>query len=89
MPDEKQIGLLRDMLDSAGSIHVYLQGVSRDAFMANEEKQDAVLRRFEIIGEAASKLTPETRAFRDSCLVSATSFSEYERHAQHHRPRLW
>lgn len=30
--------------------------------MANGEKQDAVLRRFEIIGEAASRLAPETQA---------------------------
>ena len=30
--------------------------------MANQEKQDAVLRRFEIVGEAASRLTPETQA---------------------------
>ena len=29
--------------------------------MANQEKQDAVLRRFEIMGEAASRLTPETQ----------------------------
>ena len=62
MPDEKQLGLLRDILDSASTIHGYLSGVSRDAFMANGEKQDAVLRRFEIIGEAASRLATETQA---------------------------
>ena len=62
MPDEKQLGLLRDILDSAGTIHGYLRGVTRAVFMANGEKQDAVLRRFEIIGEAASRLAPETQA---------------------------
>jgi uncharacterized protein with HEPN domain len=50
------------MLNSALSIRAYLDGVSREAFMANLEKQDAVLRRFEIIGEAASRLAPETRS---------------------------
>jgi uncharacterized protein with HEPN domain len=62
MPDEKQFGLLRDVLDSALTIRGYLTGVTRDAFMANGEKQDAVPRRFEIIGEAASRLAPETHA---------------------------
>jgi uncharacterized protein with HEPN domain len=62
MPDDIQHGLLRDVLDSAGAIRRYLEGVSKDSFTANSEKQDAVLRRFEIIGEAASRLSPETRA---------------------------
>lgn len=62
MLDEKQHGLLQDILDSARMIQVYLASVSETAFMANPEKQDAVLRRFEIIGEASSRLAPETRA---------------------------
>lgn len=62
MPDDKQLGLLRDILDSAVTIQGYLHEIARDAFMANSEKQDAVLRRFEIIGEAASRLAPEARA---------------------------
>ncbi|MBI5766691.1 MAG: DUF86 domain-containing protein [Verrucomicrobia bacterium] len=61
MPDDLQQALLRDLLDSARAIRRYLDGVSREAFMANAEKQDAVLRRFEIIGEAASRLSPETQ----------------------------
>jgi len=62
MLDETQTGLLRDILDSAKSIRAYLAGLTREQFMANAEKQDAVLRRFEIIGEAASRLSPETQA---------------------------
>ena len=62
MPDEKENALLRDILDSALTIRRYLDQVSREAFMANSEKQDAVLRRFEIIGEAASRLAPETQS---------------------------
>lgn len=62
MSDEKQVGVLHDMLDSALSIQGYLEGVGREAFMANTEKQDAVLRRLEIIGEAASRVSPQTQA---------------------------
>ena len=62
MPAEKQPGLLRDILDSAKAVRKYLHGVSREQFLADTEKQDAVLRRLEIIGEAASRLTAETQA---------------------------
>ena len=62
MPDDLQQALLRDLLDSARAIRRYLAGVSHEAFMADTEKQDAVLRRFEIIGEAASRLAPEAQA---------------------------
>ncbi len=62
MLSEKQHGLLRDMLDSATVIQSYLAGVTQAAFMANTEKQDPVLRRFEIIGEASNRLAPETQA---------------------------
>jgi len=62
MPADKQPGLLRDILDSAKAIQKYVTGVTRDQFMADTEKQDAVLRRLEIIGEAASRLSPETQA---------------------------
>jgi len=58
MLDKKQAGLLRDILDSALAVREYLKGVTHDAFIANMEKQDAVLRRFEIISEAASRLAP-------------------------------
>ena len=62
MLDDRQAGLLRDVLDSARLIETYLSGVSWEAFLADAEKQDAVLRRFEIVGEAASRLSPETQA---------------------------
>ncbi|HRJ02747.1 MAG TPA: DUF86 domain-containing protein [Hyphomonas sp.] len=62
MFDDRQSGLLRDMLDSALLIRTYLESVDRNAFMADSEKQDAVLRRFEIIGEAANRVSPEAQA---------------------------
>lgn len=52
---------LRDILDSAQAIRRYLEGVTHDQFDADTEKQDAVIRRFEIIGEAARHVSPEVR----------------------------
>ena len=56
MRDKFQTSLLVDMRDSAAAIVDYLTGVSRETFYANGEKQDAVLRRLEIIGEAAGRI---------------------------------
>jgi len=52
---------LRDVLDSARAIRRYLEGVSREQFESAAEKQDAVIRRFEIMGEAARRLSPEAQ----------------------------
>ena len=49
------------MLDSARLIASYLAAVNRAAFLADSEKQYAVLRRLEIIGEAASRLSHDTQ----------------------------
>lgn len=61
MRDERQTGLLLDMRDSAAAIGDYLNGISQAAFYENAEKQDAVLRRLEIIGEAAGRISPEVQ----------------------------
>lgn len=53
---------MRDMLDPAVLIQSYLTDVDREKFFTDTKKQDAVLRRFEIIGEAASRISPETQA---------------------------
>jgi uncharacterized protein with HEPN domain len=37
-------------------IRRYLEGIDRASFLANEEKQDAVIRNIEIIGEAAQSI---------------------------------
>ena len=39
----------------------YVQGTTEKEFAADTQKQDAVIRRIEIIGEAAVHLTEETR----------------------------
>lgn len=52
---------LQDILESIGHIQHFLEGVSEDEFYKNVEKQDAVLRRLEIIGEAVKHLSDEIR----------------------------
>ncbi|MBL7781196.1 MAG: DUF86 domain-containing protein [Saprospiraceae bacterium] len=39
----------------------YLNNVSYEEFLADEEKQDAVIRKIEIAGEATKRLSPELR----------------------------
>lgn len=52
---------LQDIWESIEYIQRFLDGVSEDEFYENVEKQDAVLRRLEIIGEAVKHLPEEIR----------------------------
>jgi len=56
-----QVGRLRDILEAARLIGSYVKDTTETDFHANKEKQDAVIRRIEIIGEAAAHLTEATR----------------------------
>jgi len=56
-----QVGRLRDILVAARLIASYLKDVSEADFRADQQKQDAVVRRIEIIGEATAHLSEETR----------------------------
>ncbi len=47
---------IRHVLDSMGKIELFMRGVKRDDFFNNEEKQSAVIRQIEIIGEAVKNL---------------------------------
>lgn len=58
-PDAK---LLLDMLQSARLAVSYLGETDRVAFGADLQLQDAVARRLEVLGEAAARVTAETRA---------------------------
>ena len=51
--------LLDDMLESAQKIASYTSGMSFEQFIENDLVVDAVIRNFEIIGEAASRM-PES-----------------------------
>lgn len=48
--------LLSDILDAAGKIERYTSGLTYEAFISDSKTLDAVIRNFEIIGEAANRL---------------------------------
>lgn len=52
---------LYDMLESAQAILEYLAGKTWDEFSKDALLQDAVVRRLEIIGEAAGRVSAETQ----------------------------
>lgn len=53
---------LVDIVSSARLIMAYVQGVEREQFLRDTGLQDSVIRRLEIIGEAAGRVSPEFRA---------------------------
>lgn len=56
-----QLGRLQDILRAAHLIATYVRDTSEAAFTTDIQKQDAVIRRIEIIGEAAVHLGESTR----------------------------
>lgn len=57
-----QIGRLRDIREACSLIARYVEGVDQEAFSRDVEKQDAVIRRIEIIGEVTAHLSDATRS---------------------------
>jgi uncharacterized protein with HEPN domain len=57
----KDNAYLEDILEAAKAIQRFTADVSLEAFKLNEEKYEAVNRKFEIIGEAARRLSPEAK----------------------------
>jgi len=57
----KDNAYLEDILEAAKAVRRFTSGISLEAFKSNEEKYEAVNRKFEIIGEAARHLSPEAR----------------------------
>ena len=53
--------LLDDMLQSAKKIKVYTKDIDFDIFISDDKTKDAVVRNFEIIGEAANRIEPNFR----------------------------
>ena len=53
--------LLDDMLQSAKKIKLYTKGLDYDSFLVDDKTIDAVVRNFEIIGEAANRIDPDFR----------------------------
>ncbi len=52
---------LRDILESCSAILQYLDGKTAEHFRQDQLLQDGVIRRFEIIGEAAKRMPTEVR----------------------------
>ena len=56
-----QLGRLHDILEATRLIATYVKDATAVEFRADTQKQDAVIRRIEIIGEAAAHLSEATR----------------------------
>ena len=54
--DRDYIMFLEDIFESAKNIEEYTRGFSEIKFCSNEQVNDAVMRRFEIIGEATKHI---------------------------------
>lgn len=52
---------LDHILQSLAKVVEYTKNVAYDRFLADEEKQDAIIRKIEIAGEAAKRLSQESR----------------------------
>jgi len=49
------------IIESCKAVEKYTAGLSKENFQQNEEKQDAVLRKIEVIGEAVKNLPSDFR----------------------------
>lgn len=58
-PDQKDNLRLKHISEAAEHIAEFITDVSKEDFADDYEKQSAVIRQFEIIGEAAGKLSSE------------------------------
>ena len=54
--------LLNDIVESGEKIFHYLQGLSYEQFLNDDKTVDAVIRNFEVIGEAADRLPDDFKA---------------------------
>ena len=62
MSDRPVALLVEDMLERIDRIARYTRGLDHDAFVGDEKTIDAVVRSFEVIGEAARRLPSEFKA---------------------------
>ncbi len=73
---------LRDMMQSVALIYAYVEGRSFDEFLADEMFRDAVIRRLEIIGEAAAHLSmPIRERYPDVEWRDVVAFRNFAIHA--------
>lgn len=60
---------LKDILEAIDRIERYLGGLSEQDFLSNTEKQDAVLRNLEVIGEAVRSIPLDRPTVSGSALT--------------------
>jgi len=53
--------LLKDILEAISAIERFVEGISFEDFRTNDEKSSAVIRKFEIIGEATKGLPEDLK----------------------------
>jgi uncharacterized protein with HEPN domain len=63
-PEPKDMARLWDMLDAARTAVEFTEGLTFDGFLKDRKTRNAVERNLEIIGEAARRVSAETR---ESC----------------------
>ena len=61
MSKREPILLLEDIIESIKKIKIYTRGLSLDDFLKDDKTIDAVIRNFEIIGEASNRIPDEIR----------------------------
>ena len=59
--EENNLLFLEHVIEALEKILKYTEGLDEDTFYVNEMARDAVIRQFEIAGEAANKLTKNFR----------------------------
>lgn len=59
---ERTILFLKDMLSYSRDAILFCEGVDKDEFLQNKEKQYAIVRALEVVGEAAKGVPDSTRA---------------------------
>ncbi|MEM1570342.1 MAG: DUF86 domain-containing protein [Candidatus Bathyarchaeia archaeon] len=62
MSTRRDKAYLKHIVEAASNIEKFIEGISKEDFLANVEKQYAVLRGLEIIGEAAKNISRETKS---------------------------
>jgi uncharacterized protein with HEPN domain len=61
MSKRRDLDYLQDIAEAISMITTYTQGLTFNGFMKDRKTQDAVIRNFEIIGEATKKLSASLR----------------------------
>ena len=62
MSDQKDAVFIQHILQSIQLIQDYISGISEDEFQSSLQLQDSVIRRLEIIGEAANNISTDLQA---------------------------